>query len=96
MNTCSKFVAAVLGVAVATVTIGDASAKTVAKTPVKSVATHAVAAHKTVKLAGHLHTKEARDYAVDAGKPSVLLTGGYNPERVASEIMDQVANRLRA
>jgi len=47
-----------------------------------------------VKLAGHLHAEEARRYAGEARKPCVLLTGGYNPEKVAVEIMKQASERL--
>ena len=28
------------------------------------------------------------------GKPCVLLTGGYNPERVAHAVMNQASDRL--
>lgn len=49
-----------------------------------------------VKLAGHLHLEEAREIAAAAGKPCVLLTGGYNPESVAQAVLDQASDRLRA
>ena len=48
-----------------------------------------------IKLTGHLHSDEARDYAAAAGKPCVMLSGGYNPERVAAEIMEQASDRLK-
>jgi hypothetical protein len=48
-----------------------------------------------IKLTGHLHSEEARDYAAAAGKPCVMLSGGYNPERVAAEIMEQASARLK-
>ena len=48
-----------------------------------------------IKLTGHLHSEEARDYAAAAGKPCVMLSGGYNPERVAAEIMEQASGRLK-
>jgi hypothetical protein len=48
-----------------------------------------------VKLTGHLHAEEAREYASAAGKPCVLLSGGYNPERVAAEIAEQASARLK-
>jgi len=48
-----------------------------------------------VKLTGHLHSDEAREYAAAAGKPCVMLSGGYNPERVAAEIMEQASSRLK-
>lgn len=47
-----------------------------------------------LKLAGHQHAEEARDYAAAAGKPCVLLSGGYNPARVATAILDQASARL--
>lgn len=49
-----------------------------------------------IKLAGHLHLEEAREIAAAAGKPCVLLTGGYNPESVAQAVLDQASDRLRA
>lgn len=48
-----------------------------------------------VKLTGHLHAEEAREYATAAGKPCVLLSGGYNPERVAAEVVEQASARLK-
>ncbi len=48
-----------------------------------------------IKLTGHLHSEEAREYAAAAGKPCVMLSGGYNPERVAAEIMEQASARLK-
>lgn len=48
-----------------------------------------------VKLAGHLHVDEARKFADSAGKPCILLSGGYNPERVANAVLDQASARLR-
>lgn len=48
-----------------------------------------------IKLTGHLHAEEARDYSSSAGKPCVMLSGGYNPERVAAEIMEQASSRLK-
>lgn len=47
-----------------------------------------------VKLAGHLHAEEARSLAQAAGKPCVLLPGGYNPESVALAILEQASGRL--
>lgn len=47
-----------------------------------------------IKLTGHLHAEEARQYAAAAGKPCVMLSGGYNPERVAAEILEQASDRL--
>ncbi|QOJ01343.1 MAG: hypothetical protein HRU70_12950 [Phycisphaeraceae bacterium] len=48
-----------------------------------------------IKLTGHLHAEEAREYSTGAGKPCVMLSGGYNPERVAAEIMEQASSRLK-
>lgn len=48
-----------------------------------------------LKLTGHLHAEEAREYATAAGKPCVLLSGGYNPEKVAAEIVEQASTRLK-
>lgn len=47
-----------------------------------------------IKLTGHLHAEEARTIAEDAGKPCVLLAGGYNPQRVAQDILEQASTRL--
>ncbi len=48
-----------------------------------------------IKLVGHLQAENARAFANAAGKPCVLLSGGYNPERVAMAILDQASDRLR-
>jgi hypothetical protein len=48
-----------------------------------------------IKLIGHLHAEEARAAAEVAGKPWVNLTGGYNPQRVAVEVLEQASERLR-
>ena len=48
-----------------------------------------------IKLTGHLHADEARDFANAAGKPCIFLSGGYNPERVARAVLDQASARLR-
>jgi len=47
-----------------------------------------------IKLTGHLHAEEARQFAVEADKACVYLTGGYNPERVAHEAIEQVSEQL--
>lgn len=62
------------------------------RAPIESPQTSLVAV--ILKLAGHLHTDEAKEFARAAGKPCVLLTGGYNPERVARDILDQASDRL--
>lgn len=48
-----------------------------------------------IKLAGHLHTEEARKYSDETDIPCVMLPAGYNPERVAAEILSQASDRLR-
>ncbi len=47
-----------------------------------------------VKLTGHLHAEEAREYARRAGKPCIMVTAGYNAEVVAHEILEQASERL--
>ena len=46
------------------------------------------------KLTGHVHADEARAYAEAAGKPWVMLEAGYNPERVAYDVLQQAGERL--
>ena len=47
-----------------------------------------------IKLTGHLHADEAREYARAAGKPLVLLKAGYNPEQIAQAVLEQAAMTL--
>lgn len=47
-----------------------------------------------IKLCGHLHAEEAREYAREAGVPCVLMPAGYNPEQIAEQVHTQVAQRL--
>lgn len=47
-----------------------------------------------IKLTGHLHAEEARNYAREFGKPCILLPAGYNPEQIAEHIHEQAAARL--
>jgi hypothetical protein len=47
-----------------------------------------------IKLTGHLHADEARAAAITAAKPLVMLTAGYNPERVAHAVLEQASARL--
>lgn len=47
-----------------------------------------------VKLAGHLHAANAREFARSADKPCLMLTGGYNPEQIAQAALDQASQRL--
>lgn len=47
-----------------------------------------------IKLTGHLHAGIARQLATEAGKPWVLLTGGYNPSSVAAAVLQQASERL--
>ena len=39
---------------------------------------------------------DVKDYCDKYGKPIVYLTGGYNPNQIAHQIMSQVGDRLRA
>lgn len=48
-----------------------------------------------IRLTGHLHADEAREYAARAGKPCVVLPGGYNPEQVAEAVLTQAKGQLR-
>lgn len=48
-----------------------------------------------IKLTGHLHSEEAREYCRSADKPVVFLTGGYSPERIAMAVLEQASERLR-
>jgi hypothetical protein len=47
-----------------------------------------------IKLTGHLHADEAREYARAAGKPLVVLKAGYNPEQIAQAVLEQAALAL--
>jgi hypothetical protein len=47
-----------------------------------------------IRLTGHLHAEEARACADAAGKPWVMLEAGYNPERVANDVLEQAGERL--
>jgi hypothetical protein len=47
-----------------------------------------------VKLTGHQHADDARAWSRDAGKPIVMVTGGYNPESLAAAIVEQCGERL--
>lgn len=49
-----------------------------------------------IKLTGHLHADEARDYASRADKPLVLLKSGYNAEQIAHAFVEQVSDRFIA
>lgn len=49
-----------------------------------------------IKLTGHLHADEAREYAMRADKPVVLLKSGYNAEQIAHAIIEQVSDRFGA
>lgn len=48
-----------------------------------------------VRLCGHLHVDEARRWARQCGKPLVMAPGGYNPEQLAEQILQQATERLR-
>lgn len=47
-----------------------------------------------IKLCGHIHADEARQYARDAGKVCISMPAGYNPEQVAERVLAQAAARL--
>jgi hypothetical protein len=47
------------------------------------------------RLTGHHHADEARDYARKADVPVVTMPGGYNPEQVAEQVLQQAGDRLR-
>ncbi len=47
-----------------------------------------------IKLTGHLHADEARDYAGRADKPVVLLKSGYSVEQIANAAVEQVSDRF--
>lgn len=49
-----------------------------------------------IKLTGHLHADEAREYAARADKPIVLLKSGYNAEQIANAFIEQVSDRFGA
>lgn len=49
-----------------------------------------------IKLTGHLHANEAREYSRAAGVPCVNIEAGYNPNMVAEQVMLQAGARLRA
>lgn len=49
-----------------------------------------------IKLTGHLHADEAREYARSAGVPCVNMEAGYNPNMVAEQVLAQVGERLGA
>lgn len=47
-----------------------------------------------IKLTGHQHADEAREYARAAGVPCVNIGAGYNPNMVAEQVMVQAGERL--
>lgn len=47
-----------------------------------------------IKLTGHLHADEAREYSRAAGVPCVNMEAGYNPNMVAEQVMLQAGERL--
>jgi len=49
-----------------------------------------------IKLIGHHHADDARNYARSAGVPWVNIEAGYNPNMVAEQVMEQAEKRLRA
>lgn len=47
-----------------------------------------------VKLAGHQHIDDARDFCRRYGKPLVMLKAGYNPEQIARAVLEQASTGL--
>lgn len=47
-----------------------------------------------IRLTGHLHGDEAREYAAAAGKPYVLIRAGHNPEQIAEAVLDQAGEQF--
>lgn len=47
-----------------------------------------------VRLTGHLHATYAQGWAREAGVPCAWLKAGYNPERVANDISEQLSAQL--
>ncbi|GMV25060.1 MAG: hypothetical protein AMXMBFR58_10910 [Phycisphaerae bacterium] len=47
-----------------------------------------------IRLVGHLHAEEVAEFCDRHGKPLVRLPAGYNPERIAAEVIEQVSHRL--
>jgi len=47
-----------------------------------------------IKLIGHLHADQAREYARSADVPWVNIEAGYNPNTVAEQVMEQAGERL--
>jgi len=47
-----------------------------------------------VKLCGHHHVDEARTWARACGKAFVMLPAGYNPEQIATQVLEQASGRL--
>jgi hypothetical protein len=47
-----------------------------------------------VKLASHAHIEFAREIATAAGKPFVHIPAGYNPERIAHDVEEQIGRRI--
>jgi len=49
-----------------------------------------------IKLTGHLHADEAREYARAAGVPCINMEAGYNPNMIAEQVIGQAGVRLAA
>lgn len=47
-----------------------------------------------VRLAGHAHVHDAREFARTHDVPAVLLKAGYNPEQIAAAVLEQASDRL--
>ena len=48
-----------------------------------------------IRLTGHLHAEEARDYCQEVDRPCVLLRAGFSPEQAARAILEQASERVR-
>lgn len=49
-----------------------------------------------IRLASHQHVDDVTRWCEQYGKPLVRLPAGYNPERIAAEVLEQVSERLGA
>lgn len=47
-----------------------------------------------IRLAGHLHVEDVTAFCERHGKALVRLPAGYNPERIAAEVLEQVSGKL--
>jgi hypothetical protein len=47
-----------------------------------------------IRLAGHLHTEEVAMFCERHGKALIRMPAGYNPERIAAEVLEQASGKL--